>query len=233
MAADATKPKIHRLRRIFYAVSPRRLGNLEAPGKSRSGVRHTMMQFFKLAAYALLLAGAGLVAAATSPEASRTARAKLIRVASKQLRAGETVTLTEDEINSFFRYDPELDIPEGVRDLEVTLEDNRCEVRARVDMSKMQSSGGGDPGLLVRMLLSGERVVRATCRYTSGQGEGLVDLESVEIDGTRISGRVLDWLISSYVAPWIPEFEPGKPMPLPHNLREIRLESGRAVLTSY
>ena len=83
------------------------------------------------------------------------------------------------------------------------------------------------------MLLSGEREVRASCHYTSSQGEGRIDVESVEIDGTRISGSILDLLISSYVAPRVPEFELGKPMPLSHNLRQIRLEPGRAVLTSY
>ena len=192
-----------------------------------------MMQIYKLAAYASLLAGAGLLAAAVSPEAGRAARAKLVRITSEKLGAGESVTLTEDEITSLLRYDSEIDIPEGVRDLKISLDNNRAEVRARVDISKMQSAGGGDPGYLVRLLLSGERELRATCRYTSSQGEGRIDVESVEIDGTRISGSILDWLISSFVVPRVPEFEPGKAMPLPHNLREIRLEPGRAVLTSY
>ncbi len=192
-----------------------------------------MMQILKLAAYASLVAGAGLLAAAVSPEAGLTARAKLVRITSEKLSAGESVILTEDEINSLLRYDSELDIPEGVRDVEVSLNNNRGEVRARVDMSKMQLPGGRDPGFLVLMLLSGEREVRATCHYTSSQGEGRIDVESVEVDGTRISGSILDWLISSYVVPRVPEFEPGKPMPLPHNLRQIRLEPGRAVLTSY
>ena len=168
-----------------------------------------------------------------SPEAGRAARAKLVRITSEKLGAGESVTLTEDEITSLLRYDSEIDIPEGVRDLKISLDNNQAEVRARVDISKMQSRGGGDPGYLVRLLLSGERELRATCRYTSSQGEGRIDVESVEIDGTRISGSILDWLISSYVVPRVPEFEPGKPMPLPHNLREIRLEPGRVVVTSY
>ena len=192
-----------------------------------------MMQILKFAAYASLLASAGLLAAAMSPETGRAARAKLIRIMSEKLGDGESVTLTEDEINSLLRYDSELDMPEGVRDVEVSLDNGRGEVRARVDMSKMQQSGGGDPGFLIRMLLSGVREVRATCHYTSGRGEGRIDVESVEIDGTRISGSILDLLISSYVVPRVPEFEPGRPMPLPHNLRQIRLEPGRAVLTSY
>ena len=192
-----------------------------------------MMQILKIAAYASLVAGAGLLAAAMSPEAGRAARAKLVRITSEKLGAGESVTLTEDEINSLLRYDSELDVPEGVRDLKVSLDNNRGEVRARVDMSRMQSAEGRDLGFLVRMLLSGEREVRASGHYTSSQGEGRIDLESVEIDGKRISGWILDLLISSYVVPWVPEFEPGRPMPLPHNLRQIRLEPGRAVLTSY
>ena len=191
------------------------------------------MQIYKLAAYACLLAGAGLLTAAVSPEVGRTARAKLVRVTSEKLGSGESVILTEDEINSLLRYDSELDVPEGVRDLKVSLANNRGELRARVDISKMRSPGGGDPGYLVRLLLSGERELRATCHYTSAQGEGRIDVESVEIDGARISGSILDWLISSYVVPRVPEFEPGRSIPLPHNLRQIRLEPGRAVLTSY
>ena len=191
------------------------------------------MQIYKLAACASLVAVAGLLTAAVSPETSRAARVKLVRITSEQLGAGESVILTEDEINSLLRYDSELDVPEGVRDLKVSLDNNRGELRARVDMSKMQSRRGGDPGFLVRLLLSGERELRAICHYTSSQGEGRIDLESVEIDGTRISGWILDLLVSSYVVPRVPEFEPGRSIPLPHNLRQIRLEPGRAVLTSY
>ena len=79
------------------------------------------MQIYKLAAYASLLAGAGLLTAAVSPEVGRTARAKLVRVTSEKLGSGESVILTEDEINSLLRYDSELDVPEGVRDLKVSL----------------------------------------------------------------------------------------------------------------
>ena len=191
------------------------------------------MQIYKLVAYASLVAGAGLLTAAVSPETSRAARVKLVRITSEKLGAGESVILTEDEINSLLRYDSELDVPEGVRDLKVSLDNNRGELRARVDMSKMQSRRGGDLGFLVRMLLSGERELRASLHYTSSRGEGRIDLESVEIDGTRISGWILDLLISSYVVPRVPEFEPGRSIPLPHKLRQIRLEPGRAVLTSY
>ncbi len=191
-----------------------------------------MIRILKLAAFVSLLTGAGLLAAAMSPESGRTARAKLDRISSEKLKKGESVTLTAEEINSFLRYDSELDIPEGVDDLEVSLDKDRGEVRARVDMSKMQSPAGGSAGFLIQMLLSGERNVRAICHYESAQGEGSIVVESVEIDGTRISGSILDLLISSYVVPKVPGFEPGKPMPLPHNLREIRLEPGRFVVTS-
>jgi hypothetical protein len=191
------------------------------------------MTLSKLVAYASLVAGAGLLAAAMSPETGRAARDKLDRISSEKLGKGESVILTADEINSFLRYDSEVDIPEGVDDLEVSLDNDRGEVRARIDMSKMQAPAGGSAGFLIQMLLSGERNVRAICHYTSGQGEGSIVVESVEIDGTRISGSILDLLISSYVVPKVPEFEPGRPMPLPHNLREIRLEPGRAVVTSY
>ncbi len=192
-----------------------------------------MIEIFKLAAFASLLAAAGFSAPAMSPEAARSARNKLDRITSEKLEKGESVILTQDEFNSFLRYDSKLDLPKGVHDLEVRLDNDRGEIRARVDLSMMQSSGGGAAGFLVQMLLSGERNVRAICRYTSEQGKALIDVELVEIDGRRISGSILGWLISSYVVPKIPEFEPGRPLPLPHNLREIRLEPGRAVLTSY
>ena len=56
-----------------------------------------MIEIFKLAAFASLLAAAGFSAPAMSPEAARSARNKLDRITSEKLEKCESVILTQDE----------------------------------------------------------------------------------------------------------------------------------------
>ena len=68
-------------------------------------------------AMGLLLAGAAISsAAAVSPDLGQVARRKVERIENSQLKSGETVILSEDEINSLLEYEYAERIPSGVRD---------------------------------------------------------------------------------------------------------------------
>jgi hypothetical protein len=86
--------------------------------------------------------------------------------------------------------------------------------------------------MIGRALFEGEQPIRARCHYVSSSGNGTVNVEWVEVNGMQLPRFVLDWLISSLVQPNMPEFQLGKPSPLPANLKQIRLEPGRAVITA-
>ena len=58
--------------------------------------------------------------------------------------------------------------------------------------------------MLLGWLLRGERQVDVVCRYTSSEGEGRVDLESVRISNVPISAGVVNFLIEEVVQPRYP-----------------------------
>ena len=71
---------------------------------------------------------------ALSPESSRAAKAKFERISSESMKPGETITLSEDEINSYLKYDYASEMPQGVRDLRIKLLKDRGVVHAFVDL---------------------------------------------------------------------------------------------------
>ncbi len=190
------------------------------------------MRYLWMTVMAATLAGLALSATSSlSREKGRAAASKLERISSEAMDSGETITLTQDEINSFLRYDyPEM--PEGVRDLQVQLLKDTGVAHAFVDLSKLQGSVEGSFATFWLAAFRGERELKATCRYTSADGQAVVELESAELDGRSIPKPILDWLVSTVLAEHIEGVELGRPTPLPHKLRQIRVEPGKAVITS-
>ena len=186
-------------------------------------------------ATASLLLAAALSASSSllSPAAGLSAKKKIDRINSGSLRNGETVILSENEINSFFKYDHAGDIPDGVREVNVELREGGAVLRALVDLSRAQGQNRAPGGIVWRFLLRGERKVVAHCRYRSANGYGRLDVDSVEIDGRTVPRFIVDWLIASYVNPQMPDFEVGKKVALPKKVSRIRPEPGRVVVAAY
>lgn len=178
-----------------------------------------------------LLMWAAPWAAALSPEAGSTAEAKLDRIMEDELGPGETVELSEDEINSYLRYNYAAELPDGVRDLAVRFEPEIGVVTGYADFSRL-SAEGDSPGRLLLMMLRGERKFEARVRYIGVRGMARVDIDSFLVDGRDMSGPLLDWLVNAFVAPRMEGFALGSPTPLSHNLEEVRLEKQRALITA-
>ena len=180
----------------------------------------------------LVLFWTALAAAAApiSPESSRSAREKLELIAKEKTRPGTSIILTEDEINSYLRYDYAQEIPAGISQPHIRLEPDRVLGSATVDFLEWQVQKGASPGLLLTWLLRGKRPVEAVCRYTSSNGHGQTDVESVKISGVAISSAAVAFLIENLVRPRYPAAVVGRPAPLGFHLKQVRVERGRAVI---
>ena len=178
-----------------------------------------------------IAAALGLAASlgAMSLRESQSASAKLDRVSNGLMEPGETLALTEEEINSFLHYDYAKEMPEGVRGVRVKFEKDIGVVTGFADLSKMPATGATRYLLL---MLGGERPFNARVRYVAANGEARVDVESFKVDGREMKGAILDWVVNTYVAPNMEGFELGKPTPLGNNLDQIRLEKGVAVVVA-
>ena len=169
------------------------------------------------------------LAAASSEEKGRAAAEKLERISNDELGPGEEVVLCEDELNSYLLYEVAEQIPPGVRDLRVRLLKDVGVVTGYIDFSRLSSNSSSSPGMLLLSLLRGERAVRAEVFYVSASGMGRAEIRSFKVDGREMQGAVLDWLVSTFVAPNFDGFELGEATPLGHQLDEVRLETGRMV----
>ena len=196
-----------------------------APSRSELGVMTAA-----LAKWLLVLSGVALAAAPLSPDAGRMAREKFHRIVDERLLPNEVLVFTEQEVNSFLAYEPLPEILDGISNVQVRILENRGLIDADVDWHSVQAAGESEPNLLLRTLLQGRRRVQAVCRFTSGDGVGVLEVESVDIGGVVLRGGLLDWLVEEFVTPHLPEFQPAKPMPLPKKLKQVRLEKGRAVV---
>lgn len=176
----------------------------------------------------VLLAAASLLGA-VSLEDSDSAAVKLERVTDGELGPGETVDLTDSELNSFLHYEYAREMPDGVRGLRVRFQPDIGVVNAFVDFQKLASNSSGGPGRFLLWMLRGEREVVARTRYVSANGEARVDIESFKVNGREMKGPLLEWLVNTYVAPNMDGFELGEPVELGHNLEQVRLERGKAV----
>ncbi len=180
----------------------------------------------------LSLALSGLLLWAESPEASRSAAQKLERVSGNLLGPAEVVELSQNELNSYIKHDFAKEIPEGIRDLEVTIIKDYGIAEAFVDFEKLPAVKSSPLAAMGARLFRGERKMKARCRFVSSEGQAKVDVESVELDDQPLPDFLVDFLIASTVQQHMPDFELGKPFPLDNNLRQIRLEPANVVIVS-
>jgi hypothetical protein len=140
------------------------------------------------------------------------------------------VILTQDEINSYLRYDYASEVPAGVTDPNLRLEPDRVTGTATVDFLEWQVQKGASPGFLLSWLLRGKRRVEVVGRWTSAEGYGLADIESVTIGSVPVSGGAVKFLIDNLVRPRYPGAVVGERVALGYHLRQVRIERGRAVV---
>lgn len=141
-------------------------------------------------------------------------------------------SLTEREVNAYFKYQGQGDLPAGVVDPRIVIADgSRVEARAVVDLDAVRTSKArpwSDPLAWV----AGAVEVKAAGRITAADGMGRVEIESASLAGVPIPASLLQEVVSYYSrSPDRPDgFSLGKPFPLPHHIREVTLQRGAAII---
>jgi hypothetical protein len=187
-------------------------------------------------ALALVCASVTLSARLSKQEADQFS-SKLIRIVAtgnnKSLKAApaQTTQISDNELNSYFKYNAQGQIPVGIVDPTINaLGDGRVGGRAVVDLDavrKQKQRGWLDP----MGYLTGRLPITATGRLTTKEGVGQFTLESAEVSGVTIPKTVLQELLSYYSR--TKENPDGinmdDPFELPARIREIRV--GKATST--
>ncbi len=193
-----------------------------------------MVSRSRLAAYGLALALVGAsvtLSARLSKQEADQFSSKLTRIVAtgntKSLKAApaQTTQISDSELNSYFKYNAQGQIPVGIVDPTINaLGDGRVGGRAVVDLDavrKQKQRGWLDP----MGYLTGRLPITATGRLTTKEGVGQFTLESAEVSGVTIPKTVLQELLSYYSR--TKENPDGinmdDPFELPARIREIRV----------
>jgi hypothetical protein len=188
---------------------------------------------------ALILIACGALARAAvdaTPEGAASARRKaadIVKFAEAPLRQTHRTTVTEQEVNSYLAFEAGPQIPPGVVEPSITIiGDGRVSARAFVDLDAVRKQNPNRSLLDPMNYVSGRVPVTATGVLTAKNGVGRVELESAALGPVPVPKLVLQEIISYYSR--TPEKPAGigldDPFMLPAGIREILVETGRAVV---
>jgi len=141
-----------------------------------------------------------------------------------RLRPGSRVVLTPQELNAYARREVAEVAPDGVRDPKLELGPGTATATAFIDFGKLRRAAGKPPGRIMAYLIDGERPVTITANIRSSGGTATVDVQSVEISGVTIEGRMLDYLIRNYLMQAYPKAKVGQPFELGHHIEKLDVQ---------
>jgi len=148
-------------------------------------------------------------------------------------RAARRTVFSQDELNSWFMYQAQPVLPNGVTQPQVTIVgEGRLSGQAIVDLEavgKRRSAGGSfDPW----SLLGGKVPVTVTGILHTRDGMGRFEVQSAEVSGVPVPATLLQELVGFYSR--TPEHPEGvrvdSAFPLPASIRQIEVGQGQAVV---
>lgn len=176
---------------------------------------------------AVIAAALALLAAPLAPTTSTEYQAvvhKVSLIEHDRLKPGSRVILTPAELNAYARQEIAEVAPDGVRNPQLELGPGIATASALIDLGKLRRAQGKPPGRIMAYLLDGERPVTITARIRSSGGTATVDVQEVRISGVVIEGRMLDFLIHSYVMHTYPNAKVGEPFALGHRIERLDVQ---------
>jgi hypothetical protein len=156
-----------------------------------------------------------------------TAQHKLDLIENGKLRPGSRVSFTERELNAYVVQELPKSVPQGVREPRLELGAGTATGTALIDFLKLEHASGNPPGWLMRQLLAGEHPVTVTARITAANGSAKVDVESVQISGVTVEGRLLDYLIRNYLNVYYPDAKVGQPFQMSYRIDRLDIQPAR------
>jgi len=141
-------------------------------------------------------------------------------------------TFSEREVNAYFKYDGQPQLPTGVTDPQITIADNnQVEARAIVDLEAVRKA---QPSMLLDLVaaMTNTVEVRAAGRLQTADGRGTLILDRTTVGGLPVPKSVLQSVITHYSkTPQSPEgFNLDKPFDLPAAIRTVETQRGTAII---
>ncbi|HET7100618.1 MAG TPA: hypothetical protein VFJ52_05655 [Terriglobia bacterium] len=142
------------------------------------------------------------------------------------------VVFTDDEVNSFIKYDRPPFLPPSVRDLEIHFKPDGIHGAANVNFDELKPSQQSGNPLTARLLASifqGTQHLTALGVLESKDGTGTLTIKDVHIGSTALSDWLVNFLIQTYVESEY-KIDLSKPFLLPNHVTHIEFAPGKAIL---
>lgn len=197
-----------------------------------------------LALSGVLLGVLGMAAEASTSQARTPAgpstaaasefQSKLIELSStRPLKRGSPspIVITDNEVNSFLKYDRPEFLPAGVNDLEFHFKPDGIHGAANVNFDQLKPSQQSESPITARLLASifhGTQRLTALGVLESKDGTGTLTIKDVHIGSTALSDWLVNFLIHTYVESEY-KVDLSKPFLLPDHVMRIEFAPGKAV----
>jgi len=156
----------------------------------------------------------------------------ILRYAVTEADETRLTTLSEPEINAYFRFQGAAEMPDGLTDPTIRiLDDLQVTVDAVIDLDTIREQRSRtwlDP----LSYLGGRLPVFASGTVSAANGTAQVEIERIRINGVPMPVQVLQELVGYYTrTPNNPQgTQLDQPIPLPYGITELRQTRGRAVI---
>ena len=148
-------------------------------------------------------------------------------------RQPRRTTLTQDEVNAYFAFDAQNDLPSGVVEPSVTiLGTGRLSGRAVVDLDAFRKQKAPTSLFDPATFLTGRLPITAIGVLKTNNGVGRFQLESATVGGVSLPKVLLQEIVNYYSR--TPQSPAGinldESFALPAHIREIQVERGQAII---
>jgi hypothetical protein len=146
-------------------------------------------------------------------------------------KRGGPVTLTQEEIESFFALSKVPKIPEGISGIRFEIHPGKQHATAIVDFDKYTAASKRPMNPLVELFLRGKRTINVEGTATSpAEGFGQYHLDFASLDDFTVQGSTIQFILKWFVLTRYPKAEMDKPFVLPSNVRKVEIQEGRIVI---
>jgi hypothetical protein len=191
---------------------------------------------FNLFVVLLALGASGLGAGTLSRSDAASLKQKVAGIAafgeSPTTRPNRT-TLTENEVNAYLTYDGREQLPAGLVDPAVSIiGGGRVAARATVDLDAVRKQRSSRSLLDPMSYATGRLPVTATGVLKTNNGLGTFELETATLAGVSVPKSLLQEIVTHYSRSAEKPAGIGidDPFALPARIREIQVETGRAIV---
>ncbi len=152
----------------------------------------------------------------------------IVENGSKEKPDQTPTVIKENELNTWLQSS-DAELPKGVQKLQLSAEPGIINGTATVDFDTITAGASSSNPLLG--LFRGTHEVKAKANAQAANGKGLVQIQSVSIDGITVPRMALEYFADKYIKPKHPELGLDSSFDLPYKIDTAEVGSHQVTLT--